>query len=165
MPVTRHLVRPTQGSNEARRLLPFYLVLHRVGFTELPPSPAALVSSYLTFSPLPSAVTRGFGGFFSVALSLESLPLGVTQHPAPWSSDFPQAPGGARNRLSCSTLFSDKTYYVPDHPATHPTGLRLAIEFIVRQFIRDLVILARDMHDLDSIKIPYEKRGTAVKRL
>ena len=91
MSVTGHLVRPTRGSDEAGRLLPFYLVLHRVGFTELPPSPAALVSSYLAFSPLPSAVARGVGGIFSVALSLESLPLGVTQHPAPRSSDFPQA--------------------------------------------------------------------------
>src|SRR5512140_1212291 len=31
------------------------------------------------------------GGLLSVALSLGSLPLGVTQHPALWSSDFPQA--------------------------------------------------------------------------
>ena len=88
-------MRPTQGSNEAGRLLPFYLVLLRVGFTKLPPSPAALVSSYLTFSPLPSAIARGLGGVFSVALSLESLPLGVTQHPAPWSSDFPRTSVGA----------------------------------------------------------------------
>jgi len=95
MPVAGHLVRPTRGSNEAGRLLPFYLVLLRMGFTELPPSPAALVSSYLTFSPLPSAIARGLGGVFSVALSLESLPLGVTQHPAPWSSDFPRTPVGA----------------------------------------------------------------------
>ena len=94
MPVAGHLVRPTRGSNEAGRLLPFYLVFHRVGFTELPPSPAALVSSYLAFSPLPPAVARGVGGVFSVALSLESLPLGVTQHPAPGSSDFPQASRG-----------------------------------------------------------------------
>ncbi len=95
MSVAGHLVRPTRGSNEAGRLLPFYLVLLRMGFTKLPSSPAALVSSYLTFSPLPSAIARGFGGVFSVALSLESLPLGVTQHPAPWSSDFPRTPVGA----------------------------------------------------------------------
>jgi len=88
--VASHLMRPTRGSNEAGLLLPFYLVLHRVGFTELPPSPAAMVSSYLTFSPLPSAVARGLGGVLSVAHSMESLPLGVTQHPAPRSSDFPQ---------------------------------------------------------------------------
>ena len=30
-----------------------YLALHRMGFTKLPMSPPALVSSYLTFSPLP----------------------------------------------------------------------------------------------------------------
>ena len=35
------------------------------------------------------------GGVFSVALSLGSPPLGVTQHPALWSSDFP--PPGAEH--------------------------------------------------------------------
>ena len=34
------------------QMLP-YLVLHRVGFTQLPRSPGELVSSYLTVSPLP----------------------------------------------------------------------------------------------------------------
>ena len=45
------------------------------------------VSSYLTVSPLPR---RSRGGLFSVALSVGSLPLGVTQHPALRSSDFPR---------------------------------------------------------------------------
>ncbi len=30
------------------------------------------------------------GSLFSVALSLESLPPGVTRHPVPWSPDFPR---------------------------------------------------------------------------
>ncbi len=53
----------------------------------LPSQPVTrlLVSSYLTFAPLP--VTRRY---LSVALALGSPPLGVTQHPALWSSDFPQ---------------------------------------------------------------------------
>lgn len=55
---------------------------------------SALVSSYLTFPPLPSSycythLHRRFWRYLSVALSLESPPLGVTQHPALWSSDFP----------------------------------------------------------------------------
>ena len=33
----------------------------------------------------------GEGGMFSVALSLGLPPLGVTQHPALWSPDFPRA--------------------------------------------------------------------------
>jgi len=49
-----------------------------------------LVSSYLTFPPLPAKCRR----YLSVALSLESPPLGVTQHPALWSSDFPHLPFG-----------------------------------------------------------------------
>ena len=44
-----------------------------------------LVSSYLTFPPLPSKAGR----YISVALSLESPPLAVNQHPALRSSDFP----------------------------------------------------------------------------
>ena len=71
-----------------------------MGFAEPPASPPALVSSYLTVSPLPRSAREhrkaGFprtrGGLLSVALSLGSLPLGVTQHPALWSSDFPRRP-------------------------------------------------------------------------
>ena len=49
------------------------------------------VSSYLTFSPLPIRSPSGesTGGIFSVALSVGSPPLGVTQHPVLRSSDFP----------------------------------------------------------------------------
>ena len=71
-----------------------YLALHRVGFTKLLKSPSGLVSSYLTFSPLPhengnAAISRG--GIFSVALSLSRRfeTLRVTKHPALRCSDFP----------------------------------------------------------------------------
>ncbi len=47
------------------------------------------VSSYLAFSPLPRPCTHKRSGVFSVALSVASRLLGVTQHPALWSSDFP----------------------------------------------------------------------------
>jgi hypothetical protein len=43
------------------------------------------------------------GGLLSVALSVGSPRLGVTQQPALWSSDFPQAPSvGARDHLTSS---------------------------------------------------------------
>jgi len=71
-----------------------------VGFTEPEASPPPLVRSYRTVSPLPRACARG--GLFSVALSLGSLPLGVTQHSALWSSDFPQAVQ-ARPAAACGT--------------------------------------------------------------
>jgi len=46
------------------------------------------------FHPYQGSASRP-GGLFSVALSLGSPPLGVTQHPALWSSDFPlAAPNG-----------------------------------------------------------------------
>jgi len=54
-----------------------------VGFTEPPQSPAALVVSYTTVSPLPRRCRRG--GLFSVALSRGSPRVGVTDHPALWS--------------------------------------------------------------------------------
>jgi len=58
--MTIHLVSPlpTRSSdlpgNSSGPPLTFpYLILLQAGFTKLPPSPAELVSSYLTFSPLP----------------------------------------------------------------------------------------------------------------
>ncbi len=84
-----------------------------MGFTKLSRSPGKLVSSYLAFSPLPPGlrpevsgsslrvknsrtVNRQLlhpagGGIFSVALSLGSPPVAVSDHPALWSSDFPPA--------------------------------------------------------------------------
>jgi len=64
------------------------------GVCRASPVTRAAVSSYLAFSPLPngidlSAVSRS--GIFSVALSLESPPVAVSDHPALWSSDFPPA--------------------------------------------------------------------------
>ena len=69
-----------------------YLVLLRVGFADPPLSPAALVRSYRTVSPLPRPGTRGAdrwrsarpgcGGLLSVALSVPLPGLGVTQHAA-----------------------------------------------------------------------------------
>jgi hypothetical protein len=64
-----------------------YLVLLRMGFTQLPPSPGGLVSSYLTLSPLLPEYSGG--GFLSVALSFPSPGLGITQHPVLRSPDFP----------------------------------------------------------------------------
>ena len=49
------------------------------------------VRSYRTFSPLPVASKMQTGGIFSVALSLESLPVPIKNHTALWSSDFPPA--------------------------------------------------------------------------
>jgi len=95
-PVARGLQQPTRGPWAGRPRTPSYLALLRVGFTEPPMSPPALVSSYLTVSPLPP---EG-GGLLSVALSLGSPPLAVNQHPALWSSDFPPAAFAAGGHLA-----------------------------------------------------------------
>ena len=65
-------------------------------------SPLPLVSSYLTFSPLPWTY---HGGLVSEALSLGLPPLGITQHPALWSSDFPPAASSAAgDHLACFAI-------------------------------------------------------------
>jgi hypothetical protein len=68
-----------------------YLVLHRVGFAELPRSPGELVRSYRTISPLPGPEPNGSmpGGILSVALSFVLPRLHVMKHPALRCSDFP----------------------------------------------------------------------------
>jgi hypothetical protein len=70
------------------------LVLLPVGFTEPSRSPGALVSSYLTVSPLPAPLApeslRAAGGLFSVALSRTSPWVAVGHHRALWSPDFPR---------------------------------------------------------------------------
>src|SRR3954469_10503484 len=67
--------------------------LLRVGFTEPPGSPRALVRSCRTVSPLPvpsRRTGRAIGGLFSVALSCGSPRLASRQHPALWSPDLPR---------------------------------------------------------------------------
>jgi hypothetical protein len=53
-------------------------------------SPSCAVVSYTTFSPLPAFYfIKSIGGLFSVALSVASRHLGITQRSALRSSDFP----------------------------------------------------------------------------
>ena len=78
--------------------------LLRMGFAEPLRFPGALVVSYTTVSPLPVPrdvrFPKAIGGLLSVALSVGSPRLGVTQHPALWSPDFPRPEG--RGRLANS---------------------------------------------------------------
>jgi len=77
-----------------------YLVLLQAGFT-LPRRVATrAVRSYRTISPLPAP--KRLGGIFSVALSMDSHPPGVTWRPARWSPDFPPALKGAGGCLADS---------------------------------------------------------------
>ena len=65
------------------------LTLLPMGFTQLPQSPATLVRSYRTLSPLP-VLRRAIGGLLSVALACVSPRLAVSQHRSLWSPDLPQ---------------------------------------------------------------------------
>ena len=91
--VTNKLERPTYRRMRATSLMP-YLGLAPGGVYTAQLVTQLTVSSYLAFSSLPQKWR-----LFSVALSLGSLPLGVTQHPALWSSDFPHAAYAARDYL------------------------------------------------------------------
>jgi len=53
MSIARHLTQPTRELRAGHSQALLYLVLLRVGFTKPATSPPQLVSSYLTFSPLP----------------------------------------------------------------------------------------------------------------
>ncbi len=64
------------------------------GRTEPVRSPAPLVVSYTTVSPLP-VVRRPIGGLLSAVRTVGSPRLGVTQHPVLWSPDFPRHRGAA----------------------------------------------------------------------
>ena len=56
---------------------------------ELLPHRFTLARLRLRRPELPGRLVLTVGGLFSVALSVPSRGLGVTQHPALWSSDFP----------------------------------------------------------------------------
>jgi hypothetical protein len=78
-----------------------YLVFLRVGFTLPVLSPGTAVRSYRTLSALPPTPKRGVGGLLSVALSLASRPVAVSNHTDPRSPDFPPS---HLARLSCLCL-------------------------------------------------------------
>src|SRR5436190_2224117 len=84
---------PGDSERATRRTLarppPPYLVLLRVGFTKLPghPGTGALLPHRFTLAV--AGFPRRLGGLISVALSFVSRRLGITQHTALRSSDFP----------------------------------------------------------------------------
>ena len=102
----RRYRRPRASYPAARRATstPPYLDLLRMGFAWPAPSPAprwALTLRLAAGPPPPpfhpclcapggrEAARPAIGGVFSVALSVGSPPLAVSQHPALWSPDFP----------------------------------------------------------------------------
>jgi hypothetical protein len=88
--ITRRLVRPTRDLFDGQPSSLFGLAPG--GVCQAGRSPGSLVGSYPTVSPLPVlALRRAIGGLFSVALSVGLPRLGVTQHRALWSPDFPRA--------------------------------------------------------------------------
>ena len=83
-----------------------YLALLQMGFAKLPASPPGLVRFYRTVSPV-QRVERC--SLLSVALSIASPLLGVTQHPALRSPDFPHPDCSKRDHLPNSNSRYDNT--------------------------------------------------------
>jgi len=74
-----------------------YSSLLREGLASPPVTRLSRVGSYPTISPLPVRATKtlqAIGGVISVALSLGSPRVAVSDLPALWSPDFPPADGG-----------------------------------------------------------------------
>ena len=91
-----------ERNSETGYLSRSYSALLQMGFTVPRSSPSRAVGSYPTVSPLPAArIITPAGGLFSVALSIGSPRLGVTQHFALWSSDFPHPKRDATIRPAC----------------------------------------------------------------
>lgn len=75
---------------------PPYLLLLPMGFSLPPASLRVRCALAAPFHPCRGTFCLPLGGLFSVALSVKSLRLAVSQHRALWSSDFPPAPKGRR---------------------------------------------------------------------
>jgi len=97
-----------EAGRAARVPLP-YLVLLRMGFAVPRAVTGGAVRSYRTVSPLLGPQTnRRPGGLLSVALSVASPRLAVSEHAARGSSDFPPRRGlaaGRSDRLELSGGF------------------------------------------------------------
>ncbi len=130
--VTRRLTQPTRGSNETGRLAPPKrtcpcLALLPVGVAWPPASPRTPVVSYTTFSPSPGQPRLPRLSTFLWPFSVGLPRLGVTQHRALWSPDFPRLPREARSPGRLGRRRHDNTWTVAvkdrcDYAAA-PTGV------------------------------------------
>ena len=96
------------GNRTGRTIVPLF-GLAPDGVYPATPVARRAVRSYRTISPLPSApFPDTTGGIFSVALSVDSHPPGITWHPALRSPDFPP---GKRYRLPRDCLANSRCDY------------------------------------------------------
>ena len=83
-----------------------YLALLRVGFASIPIRTGTWCALTAPFHPCLCPAGRTIGGVVSVALSVASRRLGVTQHPALWSPDFPPRCRGGRPALLAPPVYA-----------------------------------------------------------
>ncbi len=96
------------GNRTGRTIVPLF-GLAPDGVYPATPVARCAVRSYRTISPLPAfPFPETTGGIFSVALSVDSHPPGITWHPALWSPDFPP---GKRYRLPRDCLADSRYDY------------------------------------------------------
>ena len=107
-PLPEGIVRPTRGLQPGAALRRAetspYLALLRVGFASIPACAGTWCALTAPFHACLSLRVRAIGAIVSVALSVASLRLGVTQHPARRSPDFPprRCRSGRPALLTCS---------------------------------------------------------------
>src|SRR5882672_12371781 len=109
------------------------------------------------FHPCPLHVfRRPAGGLLSVALSVGSRPLGVTQHLALWSSDFPRATASA-------TAIAEASARHPRSPGR--LGTQDFVELLVDELVSASVLLARDRAEAQYRALVGGFTGRGVQRL
>ena len=116
-------------------LLP-YLALLPVGFTLPPTSPPGRWALTPPFHPYGPRAKRGVRGVFSVALSLGSLPVGVTHHRALRSSDFPRRARKRTPRPLPLLLLAGRLTLYTNAPACAPP---YEAEWLGESWIRQLL--------------------------
>jgi hypothetical protein len=102
------------GNRAGRTIVPLF-GLAPDGVYPATPVARRAVRSYRTISPLPAVPSPvAAGGIFSVALSVDSHPPGITWHPALRSPDFPR---GKRYRPLRDCLADSRFHYRRSSPA------------------------------------------------
>src|SRR5207247_6810595 len=104
------------------------------------------------------AVLAPVGGLLSVALSVGSRPLGVTQHLALWSSDFPR-------RGTSATAFAEASEPPPRSPGRLGIRIERAIQRLVDELVRARVLLPSDGHETDRGELRGRASRLGVQRL
>ena len=137
----------TVGRRSPRKEISLYLALLRVGFSSIPIRTGTWCALTAPFHPcLCPALSRTIGDLVSVALSVASRRLGVTQHPAQRSPDFPLWP---ESRSGHPALLTRPVYALPERhlalPAFHRHARHHRAQKVAPLFSRSLLPFTQEL--------------------